>query len=96
MTWTGHPGRRTVTITGTVTVNNPDNGNKVMASTLTTTAPGSNCPAGSTDPACTDSVTGAPRADHRQQRRTPARPLPGSAVGYTLTITNTGQTLHRA
>ena len=58
ISWTGSiPVGGTVTVTGTVTVNNPDTGNKVMASTLTTAAPGSNCPAGGTDPRCTVTVT---------------------------------------
>ena len=58
ISWTGSiPVGGTVTVTGTVTVNNPDTGNKVMASTLTTAAPGSNCPAGGTDPRCTVTVS---------------------------------------
>ena len=58
ISWTGSiPVGGTVTVTGTVTVNNPDAGNKVMTSTLTTSAAGSNCPAGGTDPACTATVT---------------------------------------
>ena len=44
----------TVTITGTVTVNNPDTGNKILEVVLSTTAAGSDCPTdGGTDPACT-------------------------------------------
>jgi len=58
ISWTGSiPVGGTVTVTGTVTVNNPDTGNKLMASTLSTTAAGSNCPAGTTDPHCSISVT---------------------------------------
>jgi hypothetical protein len=57
ISWTGNiPVGGTVTITGTVTVNNPDNGNKVLASTITTTAAGSNCPSGGNDPRCSVSV----------------------------------------
>ena len=57
LTWTGDltPGD-TATITYTVTVNNPDTGNHLLASTVTSTAAGSNCPAGSTDPRCTTTV----------------------------------------
>ena len=55
--WTGTiPVGGTVTVTGTVTVDNPDTGNKVMTSTLTTSAAGSNCPSGGTDPRCTATV----------------------------------------
>ena len=58
ISWTGSiPVGGTVTVTGTVTVNNPDTGNQVLASTLATATPGSNCPAGGTDPACSVHVT---------------------------------------
>ena len=58
VSWTGNiPVGGTVTITDTVTVNNPDTGNHVLTNTLTTTAAGSNCASGSTDPRCTVSVT---------------------------------------
>ena len=52
LTWTGslNPGD-SATVTFSVTVNNPDTGNKILASTVTTAATGSNCPSGSTDPA---------------------------------------------
>ena len=54
--WTGDiPAGGTVTITGTVTVNNPDTGNHLMTQVTTSAAPGNNCPAG-TDPPCTSSV----------------------------------------
>ena len=58
ISWTGSiPVGGTVTVTGTVTVNDPDTGNKLMASTITTAAAGSNCPSGTTDPRCSISVT---------------------------------------
>ena len=52
LTWTGTlaPGD-TATITFSVTVHSPDAGNHLLASTLTTAAAGSNCPAGSPTPA---------------------------------------------
>ena len=57
ISWTGSiPAGGTVTVTGTVTVSNPDTGNKILASTLTSAAAGSNCPAGGTDPRCSVSV----------------------------------------
>ena len=57
--WTGDvPVGGTVTITGSIIVANPyPAGSQVIALTAATTAPGSNCPAGSTDPAL-----------HRRQR----------------------------
>ena len=53
--------RRAATITYSVTVNNPDTGNQVLTNTVTSAAAGSNCPAGSTDPALPVTVPcGAP------------------------------------
>ena len=58
LTWTGTvPASGTVTITFTVTVNNPDTGNMILASTVTSTSPNSDCAAGSTDPRCAAIVT---------------------------------------
>ena len=52
LAWAGTGrGPGTATITYTVTVNNPDTGNKILASTLTSASAGGNCGAGSTDPA---------------------------------------------
>ena len=64
LTWTGNlaPGD-TATITYSVTVNNPDTGNHILASTVTSAAAGSNCPAGSTDPRCTSDGDGGAADD---------------------------------
>ena len=58
LTWTGNlaPGA-SATITFSVTVNNPDTGNHILASTITSATTGNNCPAGTTDPRCTTTVT---------------------------------------
>ena len=51
--WTGDiPVGGTVTITSPVTVNNPVTSDMLTA-TAVSTAPGNNCPSGSTDPRCT-------------------------------------------
>ena len=93
LTWTGSiPVGGTVTITGTVTVNNPDTGNKVLSSTLSTTAAGSNCPSGSTDPRCTVSVAVQVPALTITKTATTTTTTPGSTVGYTVTVTDSGQT----
>ena len=57
LTWTGSltPGAA-ATVTFSVTVNNPDTGDKILATLLTSAAAGSNCAAGSTDPGCATSV----------------------------------------
>ena len=52
--WTGDIAvGQTVTITSTATVNNPDTGDHILTATAVSAAPGNNCPAGGTDPACT-------------------------------------------
>ena len=111
--WTGSiPAGGTVTITGTVTVNNPDNGNKILAVVLSTDAPGSNCPAGGPgpggpDPACTITalvlVPAVPALSITQTASTadavpgqPVTAVPGQVITYTVTITNTGQTTYTA
>ena len=58
LTWTGDltPGQA-ATITFTVTVTNPDTGDKILVDTVTSATPGSNCPAGSGSGGCTVTVT---------------------------------------
>ena len=53
LTWTGDlsPGN-VVTITYSVTVDDPDTGGRILANTAVSPDPGSDCPAGSTDPRC--------------------------------------------
>jgi uncharacterized repeat protein (TIGR01451 family) len=93
ITWTGSiPVGGTVTVTGTVSVNNPDTGNKVMTSALTTAAPGSNCPSGGTDPRCTVTVNVLiPGLTIVKTANVPAT-TPGSVVRFTVTVTDSGQT----
>jgi uncharacterized repeat protein (TIGR01451 family) len=57
LTWTGDltPGQ-TVTISFSVTVNNPDTGGRVLTNTAVSAASGGNCPDGGSDPACTATV----------------------------------------
>ena len=51
LTWTGDLAvGASATITYTVTVNNPDTGDKLLVTTVTSAAPGSSCPPGSTAP----------------------------------------------
>ena len=92
LTWTGdllNPGD-TATITYSVTVNNPDTGNHILANTVTSTTPGSNCPADGTDPRCAVTVDISALTIVNTANVTPA--TPGSTVTYTVTVTNTGQT----
>ncbi len=95
ISWTGSiPVGGTVTVTGTVTVNNPDTGNKLLTSTLSTAAPGSNCPAGGTDPACTATVTVLIPGLTIVKTANVSTATPGSVVGYTITVTDSGQTAY--
>jgi choice-of-anchor A domain-containing protein/uncharacterized repeat protein (TIGR01451 family) len=93
ISWTGNiPVGGTVTITGTVTVNNPDTGSKVLASTITTTAAGSNCPAGGTDPRCSVSVPVLIPALTITATANTSTAAPGTVIGYTVTVKDSGQT----
>ena len=91
LTWTGSLAvGASTTVTFSVTVSNPDTGDKTLTTLITSAASGSNCPAGGTDPNCATSVpvavlTIVNTADV-------STTTPGSTFGYTITITDTGQT----
>ncbi len=93
LTWTGNlaPGD-TATITFSVTVDNPDNGDKHLTNTVVSTAQGSTCPSGSTNPACTAAVTDLIPGLTITKTANVASATPGSAVDYTITVADTGQT----
>jgi large repetitive protein len=97
LTWTGDlaPGQA-ATITFTVTVDNPDTGDKIIASTLTSTAAGSTCPPSGPAPACTATVTVLIPALIITKTATTSTTTPGATVGYTITVTDTGQTPYTA
>ena len=82
-----------VTVTGTVTVNNPDKGDKALTSTITTAAAGSNCPlTGGSDPLCSVSVKVPELTITQTANTTLAHAVPGQQVTYTIVVHNTGQT----
>jgi uncharacterized repeat protein (TIGR01451 family) len=57
LTWTGDLSvGASVTITYSVTVNDPDTGDLVLASTVSSAAPGSNCLPGGSDPRCATNI----------------------------------------
>ena len=97
LTWTGAltPGQ-TATITYTVTVDNPDTGDKQLINTVTSDGPGSSCPTGTTSPACTATVTDLIPALTITKTANVSTVTPGSAVGYTITVADTGQTPYSA
>ena len=92
LAWTGDltPGGSAV-ITYSVTIDNPATGDHVLANTVTSAAPGSNCPAGGTDPRCTVTVTvvSAATLTITQTAGAPSA-VAGGVVHYTITIANSG------
>jgi uncharacterized repeat protein (TIGR01451 family) len=94
-TWTGDlaPGAA-VTVTESVTVSNPDTGNKVLAQTTDSATPGNNCPPGGSDPLCSSTVTVLTPALTITKTADASTTTPGSTVHYTVTIANTGQTAY--
>ncbi|MCW2935594.1 MAG: hypothetical protein JWM19_6556, partial [Actinomycetia bacterium] len=90
LTWTGNlAAGATATITFSVTVNNPDAGSKILASTITSATSGANCFAGSTDARCTATVT--VQGLTITSTANTASATPGTAVQYTITVANSGQ-----
>jgi uncharacterized repeat protein (TIGR01451 family) len=93
LTWTGNlsPGD-TAVVTFSVTVNNPDTGDKHLTNTVISTAPGSSCPPAAPAPACSTDVTDLIPALTIVKTADAASAAPGSAVDYTITVDDTGQT----
>ncbi|GAA4531600.1 DUF7927 domain-containing protein [Amycolatopsis samaneae] len=89
LTWTGDvDAGATVTITYTVTVGSPPQGDKKLKNAVTGTGD-TNCPPGSTDPAC-GTETPLP-ALKITKRGTPEEIKTGDRVTYTITVENTGE-----
>ena len=55
-------------------------------------APGNNCPAGGTDPRCSPTVTVLTPALSIAQTPSTTAAVPGQVIGFTVTVTDTGQT----
>jgi uncharacterized repeat protein (TIGR01451 family)/fimbrial isopeptide formation D2 family protein len=84
----------THTITYSVTVNNPDNGDGLLKNTVFTPPGVGNCSAGSTDPTCS---TLTPVQAYRVVKTSTASTVtPGEVVPYTITVTNTGEVAYTA
>ncbi len=71
---------------------NPDPGDKVLVNFVTSTDAGSTCPSDSPAPGCTVTVTDLIPALTITKTANTAAATPGSTVGYTITVTDTGQT----
>ena len=82
----------TATATFSVTVLNPDPGDKTMTSLVTSDTPGTNCPVGGADPGCTSTVTVLTPVLTVSKSADRTTVTPGGTVTYTMTVANTGQT----
>ena len=92
LAWTGDvPAGGTITITYSVTVNQPDTGDHRLANSVAG-PPGSNCAAGSADPRCTttDGIADLQLA----KTASTALPAAGDRVTYTITATNGGTAVY--
>jgi large repetitive protein len=93
LTWTGNlTAGATATITYSVTVSNPDTGDKLLVNAVTSAAVGSNCPVSGTAAACTTSVQDLIPALTITKTAGTGTASPGGAVHYTITVADTGQT----
>ncbi len=95
--WTGDltPGQ-TVTISYTITISNPDTGDKNLSNVATSDDPGSTCPTGTANTSCIVTVTDLIPALTITKTANVGTVTPGSAVGYTITVADTGQTPYAA
>ena len=92
LTWTGTLAvGASATITFSVTVKNPDTGNKSLASKVTSTTSSSNCASGSTDARCSSTVgVSVLTIAMTVSPASPATVTPGATVSYTILVTNSG------
>lgn len=77
------------TITYSVTIGSPPGGDAIAVNTIVGEGPGSNCEAGSTDPACFKQVPQA-QVSSVKTLLGPSDPAVGDTVSYSFTVTNTG------
>ncbi|MEK8104128.1 hypothetical protein NKG94_01510 [Micromonospora sp. M12] len=97
LTWTGALAvGATVTVRFSVTVQDPDTGNRVLTSTLSSTAAGSNCPPATPAVSCTATVTVLLPGLTIVKTANSATAVPGGVVTYTITVKNTGETVYAA
>ena len=97
ITWTGNIAvGATISITGTVTVLDPDTGNKTISSPWVSAAPGNNCASGSSDTRCTVNITVLVPGLTFSKVASATAVVPGGVVGYTVTVRNSGETVYAA
>ena len=94
LTWTGNLLiGATATITYSVTVNQPDTGNRTLSAAVTSTTPGNTCPVLGSAPACASSVA-VLLPGFTVTGSVEATTTPGSIVHYSVILVNTGQTAY--
>jgi len=97
LTWTGNLAVGAIaTISYSVTVANPDLGNRSLVGTVLSSAAGSVCPSTSPAASCTATVTVLVPALAITLAAGSGTTIPGAKVNYTLTVANNGQTPYTA
>jgi len=95
LVWTGNIAiDAVVTVTASVTVANPDPGNRILSTRATSSAAGNPCPAGAANAACTSTVQVLVPALTLVSTADVGTTTPGSVVHFTVVATNTGQTAY--
>jgi uncharacterized repeat protein (TIGR01451 family) len=95
LTWTGDLLiGASATITYSITVDDPDPGDKAMINSVTSTAPGSSCPPGVEVPACTALVRVLVPGLTITKSADAGEVTAGGAVEYTITLVNDGETAY--
>ena len=93
ITWTGDLAvGASAVITWTVTVHNPDTGDKTLITVATSTNPGSSCPRASSAAGCSLTVPVLTPALTIVKTASTATATPGQTVTYMITVSNSGQT----
>ncbi|MDN4614117.1 hypothetical protein P5G50_06590 [Leifsonia sp. F6_8S_P_1B] len=83
----------TAIVTYSVTVNNPDTGDRTLRNTVVT-PPGGDCPAGTDNAACTAIV---PSGSYTVAKiASTSTVVPGGTITYTVTVKNTGKVAYTA
>ena len=83
-------------ITWTVTVNNPDTGDKNLATVAVSTDPGSSCPPASSNAGCSLAVRVLTPALTIVKTASTTTATAGQKVTYTVVVTDSGQTTYTA
>ena len=95
ITWTGDLAvGASAVITYTVTVNNPDTGDKSLATVAASTDPGSSCPPASSNAGCSLAVPVLTPALTIVKTASTTTATAGQTITYTVVVTDSGQTAY--